>query len=398
MLTRLETNHVSDSHGSFYPNGCSCALRRFRVELGNLEDGLHQSARASRPGSAPFRLAAPALVLDEIKKAKLRFGLPADAPVLSCYEAGRDGFWIHRFLAHEGIQNIVVDSASIEVSRRKRRAKSDRLDAVKLVSMLIRWHNGEKKVWSVVHVPTVADEDRRQLHRELIELKAERTELTNRIKGLLAGLGLSIVVDDKLPVRLEKLRQWDDTGVPPGLKARILREFERWQLVVRQIHELEAQRAREIRTDPSPQGEQMRRLMDLKGIGANGAWLLVREFFGWRQIRNRRELASLAGLTPTPYDSGESRHEQGISKAGNRLVRWMMVQLAWGWLRHQPNSELSKWYQRRFGEGKSRMRKLGIVALARKLLVALWKYLETGEVPAGAEVHPKKIVLAKKAS
>jgi transposase len=337
-------------------------------------------------------------VLSEIKKAKLRFGLPANASVVACYEAGRDGFWLHRFLVHQGIQNIVVDSASIEVSRRRRRAKSDRLDAIKLVSMLIRWHNGEKKVWSVVHVPTVADEDRRQLHRELIELKAERTELLNRIKGLLAGLGLNILVNDKLPDRLGKLRQWDNAAVPPALQARILREFERWQLVVRQIGELEAQRAREIRTDPSPQGEQTRRLMSLKGIGANGAWLLVREFFGWRQIRNRRELASLAGLAPTPYDSGNSRHEQGISKAGNRLVRWMMVQLAWVWLRHQPNSELSKWYQRRFGQGKSRMRKVGIVALARKLLVALWKYLETGELPAGAEVHPKKIVRLKKAS
>jgi transposase len=349
-----------------------------------------------RVRSVPARCTS--FVLSEIKKAKLRFGLPADAPVVSCYEAGRDGFWLHRFLVHQGIRNIVVDSASIEVSRRKRRAKSDRLDAIKLVSMLIRWHNGEKKVWSVVHVPTVADEDRRQLHRELIELKAERTELLNRIKGLLAGLGLSILVNDKLPDRLGKLRQWDNATVPPALQARILREFERWQLVVRQIGELEAQRAREIRTDPSPQGEQTRRLMSLKGIGANGAWLLVREFFGWRQIRNRRELASLAGLAPTPYDSGNSRHEQGISKAGNRLVRWMMVQLAWVWLRHQPNSELSKWYQRRFGQGKSRMRKVGIVALARKLLVALWKYLETGELPAGAEVHPKKIVRVKKAS
>ena len=209
MLTRLETNHVSDSHGSLYPNGWSRALRRFRVGLGNLEDGLHRRrgpAAQDPHGSGSLHR----LVLNEIKKAKLRFDLPADTPVVSCYEAGRDGFWIHRFLAHEGIQNIVVDSASIEVSRRKRRAKSDRLDAVKLVSMLIRWHNGEKKVWSVVHVPTVADEDRRQLHRELIELKSERTELANRIKGLLAGLGLNIVVDDKLPARLEKLRQWDE--------------------------------------------------------------------------------------------------------------------------------------------------------------------------------------------
>ena len=204
--------------------------------------------------TVPARLTT--MVMTEIKKAKLRFGLPADAPVVACYEAGRDGFWLHRFLAHGGVQNIVVDSASIEVSRRKRRAKSDRLDAIKLVSMLIRWHNGEKKVWSVVHVPTVDDEDRRQLHRELIEVKAERTELINRIKGLLAGLGLNIVVDDKLPGRLEKLRQWDNALVPPALQARILREFERWQLVVRQIRELETERARQIRTDPSPQGEQ----------------------------------------------------------------------------------------------------------------------------------------------
>jgi transposase len=338
------------------------------------------------------------LVLNEIKKTKLRFGLPGDTPVVSCYEAGRDGFWIHRFLTDAGVENIVVDSASIEVSRRKRRAKSDRLDAIKLVSMLIRWHNGEKKVWSLVHVPTVADEDGRQLHRELIELKAERTGLANRIKGLLAGMGLSVVVNAKLPTRLDKLRQWDDAQVPSALKGRVLREFERWQVVVRQINELEAQRAREIREDQSPQGDQTRRLMSLKGVGANGSWLLVREFFGWRLIRNRRELASLAGLTPTPYDSGNSRHEQGISKAGNRLVRWMMVQLAWGWLHHQPRSELSQWYQRRFGEGKSRVRKVGIVALARKLLIALWKYLETGEVPAGAEVHPKKVVRVKKAS
>jgi transposase len=346
--------------------------------------------------SIPAR--ATVLLAIEIKKAKNRFGLADDAPVVCCYEAGRDGFWIHRFLVHEGVQNIVVDSASIEVSRRKRRAKSDRLDAAKLVSMLVRWHNGEKKVWSLVRVPTVDDEDRRQLHRELIELKAELTELANRIKGLLAGLGLKITVTNKLPIVLEKLRQWDNAEVPPALKGRVLREFQRWQLVISQIGELEAQRAREIRTDPSLQGEQTRRLMSLGGIGANGAWLLVREFFGWRQIRNRRELASLAGLTPTPYDSGESRHEQGISKAGNRLVRWMMVQLAWCWLHHQPKSELSQWYQQRFGQGKSRLRKVGIVAVARKLLIALWKYLETGEVPAGAVFKKKRIVVLKRMS
>jgi transposase len=324
--------------------------------------------------------------LAEIKAAKKRFSLPEDAQVVSCYEAGRDGFWIDRFLRASGIENIVVDSSSIEVNRRNRRAKSDRLDAEKLVDMLIRWYNGERKVWAVVHVPSAEDEDRRQLHRDLIALKAERTAHVNAIKGLLAGLGLQASVDDEFPQRLEKLRQWDDTEVPAGLRQRLLGEFERWQMVGRQIHELEKERAQRIRKEDTPEVEKVRRLLNLKGIGVNGAWLLVGEFFSWRQFRNRRELGSLAGLTPTPYASGESRREQGISKAGNRRVRWMMVQLAWCWLQYQPASELSQWYTRRFGEGNSRQRKIGIVALARKLLVALWKYLEMGEVPEGAEL------------
>lgn len=337
-------------------------------------------------------------VAHEIERAKRRFGLPQDAKVISCYEAGRDGFWLHRWLTEVGVENLVVDSASIEVNRRKRRAKSDHLDGTKLVSMLIRWHTGEKKVWSVVHVPSAGAEDGRQLHRELIQLKCERTEHTNRIKGLFASVGLKVAINDQLPTRLDKLRLWDGSRVPPALRERILREFERLQLVQAQIRALEAERARQIREERSPQGDQTRRLMTLKGIGANGAWVLVREFFGWRQIRHRRELASLAGLTPTPYNSGESRHEQGISKAGNRIVRWMMIQLAWGWLRYQPSSKLSRWFQRRFGKGNSRARKVGIVALARKLLIALWKFLETGEVPAGASMRKKPAVRVQKGS
>jgi transposase len=325
-------------------------------------------------------------LLWEIKAAKKRFGLPEDAPVLSCYEAGRDGFWLHRFLLAHGIENMVVDSSSIEVNRRQRRAKSDGLDAVKLVAMLIRWHSGERKVWRLVCVPSVADEDQRQLHRELIELKSEQTAVCNSIKGLLATLGLVVIVDETLPKQLENLRQWDGASLPPSLHQRLLREFARWQLINRQIDDLERERSAKIREDKTPQVEKVRRLLNLKGIGQNGAWLLVYEFFGWRHFQNRRELGSLAGLTPTPYDSGESRREQGISKAGNRRVRWMMNELSWGWLRYQPESELSQWYQRRFGRGNKRLRKVGIVALSRKLLIALWKYLEGGEAPAGAEV------------
>jgi len=328
------------------------------------------------------------LLLAEIQKAKARFGLSDDTPVVSCYEAGRDGFWLHRYLVHKGIDNRVVDSASIEVNRRKRRAKSDALDAVKLVEMLIRSHNGETKVWRVVRIPTVADEDRRQRHRELIELKAQRTEHSNRIKGLLATFGLDIRVDAELPRRLEGLRQWDGAPLPPGLVARVLRELARWQQVDGQVGALTNEQRRAVRDDKEPHVELVRRLLDLKGIGPVGAWILVREVFGWRSIKNRRELASLAGLVPTPYGSGEVDREQGISKAGNRRVRWVLVELAWGWLHHQPDSALSRWYRRRFGAGNARARKVGIVALARKLLVALWEYLEGGEVPEGAELVP----------
>jgi len=338
-------------------------------------------------------------LLFEIRRAKRRFGLAEQTPAVCCYEAGRDGFWVHRFLVANGIENRVVDSASIEVNRRKRRAKSDGLDATKLVEMLIRWHNGERKVWRVVNVPSAEDEDLRQPHRELIELKGERTEHTNRIKGLLASVGLSISVDAKLPERLLRLRQWDGAGVPPEMCQRILRELERWQLVDRQIHQLQAKRTKELRDDQTPGVEKMRQLLKLKGVGDNGAWILVREFFGWRLIRKGRELGSLAGLTPTPYDSGGTRCEQGISKAGNRRVRCMMIELGWMWLRHQPTSNLSRWYLWRFARGNRRLRKVGIVALARKLLIALWRYLETGEPPQGARLKGQKLTLRlKKAS
>jgi transposase len=350
------------------------------------------------PGQKPrlrsIRAGDTVALLLEIRKAKERFGLPLSTLVKSVYEAGRDGFWLHRFLVDAGVENAVVDSASIEVNRRRRRAKSDGLDATKLVEMLIRWDNGERKVWKVVHVPSVQDEDGRQRHRDLMELKAERTGHSNRIKGLLAALGLRIKVDAHFVVRLNNLRQWDGAEVPARLRERLLREFERWQLVDRQIGELEAERHKEIREDRTPAGDKMRALLQLKGIGECGASVLVREIFGWRRIGNVRELGSLAGLTPTPYDSGGSRCEQGISKAGNRRVRWLMTELGWCWLRFQPNSALSQWFQRRFGQGNRRLRKVGIVALARKLLIALWKYLETGTVPAGAVLRGAKKVVA----
>jgi transposase len=324
----------------------------------------------------------------EIQRAKHRFDLPDDASVVSCYEAGRDGFWLHRHLDKKSVHNIVVEAASIEVNRRARRAKSDRLDVAKLLTMLIRYHGGEHKLWSVVHIPSPDDEDRRQPHRELIAVKTERTEHSNRIKGLLANLGLDVLVDKQLPKHLGLLRQWDGTSVPPELTARILREFERWTLADRQARDLEIAQRGAFRDDETADVEKLRLLLDLKAIGPMSATLFVREFFGWRQIKNRRELASLAGLCPTPYASGDSQREQGISKAGNRRLRWMAVEIAWGWLRWQPQSALSEWYQHRFGSGNARLRKVGIVALARKLLIALWRYVDQGEVPEGAEFTP----------
>jgi transposase len=374
---------------------CSPALY-LAFELGWSEWKL---AFATAPADAP-RLRSIgarnlAALVQEIAKAKKRFGLPEEAPVFCCYEAGRDGFWLHRWLSAQGLHNLIVDSASIETNRRRRRAKSDQLDAVQLVRMLLRYHGGEKQVWSVVHVPSVADEDRRQLHRDLLELKGERTQHINRIKGLLAGCGLAVTtLGADFPAVLAALRQWDGTAVPAALQQRLLREWQRHQFVDRQIRDLENERARKIRTADEKPLDQVRRLLNLRGIGANSAWLFVMEFFGWRRIKNRKQLASLAGLAPTPYDSGQRSREQGISKAGNRRLRTMAVEIAWCWLRYQPQSALSQWYVQRWGSGNSRQRRIGIVALARKVLVGLWRYLETGVVPDGAETLGWKIKMA----
>lgn len=327
-------------------------------------------------------------VLREIQRAKERFGLPSNTPVVSCYEAGRDGFWLHRWLIAQGIDNRVVDSASIEVNRRARRAKSDRLDAGKLAAMLVRYHGGESKVWSVCRIPSEAEDDRRRLHRELIELKDERTRHINRIKGLLANQGIGLpTVDESLPEKVDEIRLWDGSKLGVDLKAQLLREYARWQFVDEQIRALAGERSKRIRRDDTPQVEQVRRLLELKGVGLNSAWLLVYELFGWRRFRNRRELGAIVGLTPTAYQSGSSSHEQGISKAGNRRLRRMLVELAWCWLHWQPESELTQWYVRRFGVGQ-RARKVGIIAVARKLLIALWRWLEFDELPKGARLSP----------
>jgi transposase len=320
----------------------------------------------------------------EIQQAHQRFKLPKTTKVLSCYETGRDGFYLDRYLQTKDICNLVIDSASIEVNRRARRAKSDKLDVGKLLGMLIRYHGGERKVWRIVNVPSIEVEDRRHLHREMTVLKGERTRHINRIKGLLIGQGICMSVNTDFLERLKAVRLWDGSELPKGLYTRLEREYQRIEMVNQQIRQLEAKRTELIRASEHASVEQVRQLMQLKGIGVNSAWLFVMEFFSWRAFRNRREVGALAGLTSTPYNSGNSNREQGISKAGNRRIRAMAVEIAWSWLRYQPNSKLSRWYQQRFGKGNSRLRRIGIVALARKLLVELWRYLETGALPEGA--------------
>ena len=321
-----------------------------------------------------------AQLLELIEKAKERFGLVGAVRVVSCYEAGRDGFWLHRWLSEAGIENVVVDSASIDVKRRQRRAKTDRLDALKLLSMLIRHCHGEPDVWQVLRVPSREEEDARRLHREFDSLKREHTRHTNRIGSLLALHGL----------RGKNIggRGWDErlTGYCQGLGvnevAELQRESARLTLVKQQMREIEAARGELLK---SAQGLKILHLARLCGIGVKSAWTLFYEFF-WRRFNNRREVGSCAGLTGTPYQSGETSREQGISKAGNKRIRWLMVELAWSWLRYQPDSELSRWYGRRFAGGGARTRRIGIVALARRLLIAIWRYLEHGVVPEGARL------------
>ena len=325
-----------------------------------------------------------ARVLHEIAQAKHRLGLPETAPVVSCYEAGREGFWLHRFLLAQNITNHVVDSSAIEVSRRQRRAKSDGLDVRKLLSMLMRYEQGEQKVWQVVNVPSVEAEDQRHRHRDLETLKRERGSTTSRIQGLLSSQGLQVTSLTHLPEQLDALRLWDGSPMPPGLRQRVLRVYAHHTFLSEQIAAVEAERRSLLQTSSDASIDKIRQLMMLKGIGINGSWLLVMEFFGWREFKNRREVGGLAGFTPTPYQSGESAREQGITKSGNRHVRWMTTELAWSWLRFQPESALSVWFKERFGSGGKRLRRIGMVAVARKLLIALWRFLKTGVLPEGA--------------
>src|SRR5262245_47181466 len=323
----------------------------------------------------------------EIERAKKRLGLSPDAAVLSCYEAGREGFWLHRYLVAHGITNYVVDSSSIEVNRRARRAKTDRLDLAGLLSLLARYVLGDRRAWRVVRVPTVAEEDARHLPRTLEALTQDRTRLISRLKSLLVTQGVSLAIDAQFLERLDGTRLWDGAPLPPGLQERLRRTWTQLQAVDGQIRGLNARRLTRPELLTPATSRAVAQLLTVRAIGPIGASVLATEIFGWRRIRNSRELGALVGLAPAPYQSGDTDYDQGITRAGNAHVRRVIVQLAWGLIHHQPDSALTHWDQQRFGTGGGkRLRKIGIVALARKLLIALWRYLETGVVPDGAQL------------
>jgi transposase len=370
--TALQEKHTAEASALYM--AFELSEKDWKLALG---DGVRSPSRYTVAAGDTARL------LECIAKAKARCSLAPEASVHSCYEAGRDGFWLHRWLIAQGIDNVVVDSASIEVNRRARRAKTDRLDADKLLSMLIRYHADEPRVWSVVRVPTLEEEDARRAHRELGRLGHERTAHINRIRALL--------VLSNLRVKYVGGRLWQRwwaghaLELAPRVRAEIERESERLLLVKKQMDTIEAEQRQAVAVGSEP---QVVRLAQLRGIGISSGWVLAKELFGWRRFRNRREVAGCLGLTPSPYASGGSETEQGISKAGNRRVRTLLVELAWSWLRYQPQSELSRWFNRRFAGGGKRLRRIGIVALARRLAIALWRYLEDGLIPQGAQLKP----------
>lgn len=322
----------------------------------------------------------------ELAAARQRFGLAATAPVRSCYEAGRDGFWVHRWLAQLEVTNVVVDSASIEVSRRRRRAKTDRLDADALLRRLIRYWLGERDQWKVVHVPSVAVEDARHAERSLAMLTAERTRYRNRLHGVLATQGVRLRLGPAFLAQLATVTRPDGAGLPAGVVARLTLQWTLLQTVEAALRQARAAQRTAVAAAATPAAVRTQRLQQLKGIRARSAAVLATELFA-RDLRNRREVGALSGLVPVPYQSGDAGHDQGISRAGLTHVRRIAVEVAWAWVRWQPDSALTRWYRQRFGAGGGRLRRIGIVALARKLLIALWRYSEHGIVPTGAAVR-----------
>ncbi|MGB8332204.1 MAG: IS110 family transposase [Polyangiales bacterium] len=353
-----------------------------------LPGGGERMSRHTVPGGDAAALLSRFSALKD--KARARTG--RDFPIIVIQEAGLDGFWIHRALEKEAIESHIVDPASIATSRRRRRAKTDRLDGETLVRTLLAWKRGEPRVCAMVKVPSPKDEDRRRVTRERKVLISERVMHVNRIKGLLFAQGIS----GYQPLRRDRrerfaeLQTGDGRALPPHLRTQILRELDRLELLLAQIKAVEAERDAVLAEEPqdreTPAVAKM--LLDIKGIGPEFAALLWSEGL-FRHFDNRRQVAAYAGLAPTPWQSGAVQREQGVSKAGNPRLRSTMIQLAWLWLNHQPQSALTRWFRDRVELNGGRLRKTAIVALARKLLVALWKYVTSGVLIEGAAIKAR---------
>ena len=372
-------------------NECSAAAVTLYLafELGSTKWTLgFTTAPAQRPRLRAIAAGDLGALERELITAKVRFGLPLDAPIQSCYEAGRDGFWVHRWLIAQGIANVVVDSSSIEVNRRARHAKTDRLDARKLLHLLMRWTSGERKVWSVVHVPSAAAEDARQLMREIDTVRIDRTRVRNRIQGLLATQGVRLALDGQFEWALAAAQTGDGQPFPPALRARLRREWAYLATIEARGTELSAARAELLATAQTRVARVARQLMTLRSLAETSSALFSAELFGTRTFANGRQLGALTGLVPVPYRSDQRVQDQGISKTGRGELRRVAIQIAWGWVRWQPESALTQWFLRRFAAAGKRARRIGIVALARKLIIALWHYVEHGVLPDGARLKP----------
>jgi transposase len=369
---------------------CSAAATLYLAfELGSTKWTVgFTTAPAQRPRIRTIAAGDLGALEREVIAAKVRLGLSVDAPVRSCYEAGRDGFWVHRWLEAHGIVNVVVDSSSIEVNRKARRAKTDRLDVRKLLYLLLRWAGGERKVWSVVHVPSPTDEDARQLTREIEAVRQDRTRVRNRIQGLLATQGVRLMLDRTFEQRLATAGTGDGRPFPEALRARIRREWAYLATLEARASDLTTTRDEQMAAGQDRVARVARQLTTLRGVAETSGALFSAELFGTRTFDNGRQLGALTGLVPVPYRSDQRVQDQGISKAGRAELRRVAIQIAWGWVRWQPTSTLTQWFARRFAEAGKRARRIGIVALARKLMIALWRYVEHGVIPDGAALKP----------
>ena len=325
-----------------------------------------------------------ALIGDLRKKVAVKLGV--EAAVVSCFEAGRDGFWLHRLLIERGVINRVVEPTSILVNRRARRAKTDRLDAQGLLRILAAHAKGDHKVCSVVRVPAIEEEDAKRQHREREHLVQERVRIENRIAALLTTQGIrkrpSLRSWEK---GMEDMRTGDGRPIPPLLRAEVDRLRRRLTMTLEMIREVESEREQALETQDDMASRTIQALRRIRGIGENFAAVLTREVF-YRSFENRRQIASYLGLTPTPFQSGGMDRDRRISRAGNARARKTLIQLAWLWLRYQQDSSLACWFRERVGNLQGRTRRIAIVAMARKLLIAIWRYATTGIVPEGAQI------------